>query len=97
MPLIASWMLLLTLATARRACCDVQRAMPRKPRATAKTTGAVARVSRPRVGCTATSTPTTTSTNSTWLIRSMVRVTTFEKSWVSEVTRLTIVPDGYWS
>ena len=40
-----------------------------------------------------TSSPTMIVTISTWLIRLRVNVTTLEKSCVSDVTRLTILPD----
>ena len=43
------------------------------------------------------STPKMITTSSTWLIRLRVSVTTLAKSWVSEVTRLTILPVGYSS
>ncbi len=61
------------------------------------TSGVSARVSNARLTSRANSSPVMTPTRSSWLSRFSVRVTTLAKSSVSEVTRLTILPEGFSS
>jgi len=84
----------LILAVTRRAFCVTRRATRRKLSAIAAATGAIASRISVSEAFTRSSQAVRMPSSSTWLSRLITRLTTSEKSCVSEVTRLTILPEG---
>ena len=71
----------------------IVRAMCRNDNAASTINGAISIASSASRQLTHSNTPAMITTSSSWLSRSITRVTTVEKSCVSDVTRLTILPD----
>ncbi len=94
MPPMVSCRLALTRLRERCARRVLALASRRNNSARPTTIGTTSSVSRASSTLRTNSSTVTNATISTWLIRSMVRVETVAKSSVSEVTRLTIRPDG---
>ena len=92
-PVIDSCTFELTSARTRRACWVAWRAVRRKAIAARIVTGAMTRAISVNWVLIKRRTITIINTWNSWLTRLRVKVTTFEKSCVSEVTRLTILPD----
>ena len=87
-------MLELTTPVDRCACCVDSRAMRRKAIAIKAKIGVIEIATKARVTFRVKSRTVMISTSRIWLSRFIVSVTTFEKSSESEVTRLTIRPEG---
>jgi len=94
MPLTDSWICALIFAVTRRDRCVTMRAMRRKLSAISAAKGAIASSSSVSVTLMRTSHTVRNTTKSTWLNRFVVSVTTSARSCVSDVMRLTILPEG---
>ncbi len=93
-PLTDSWIWALILAVTRRARCVTVRAIRRKLNAKAAATGAMIKRSSVSRALMVISHTARNPTSMIWLRRLVVSVTTSDRSWVSDVTRLTIFPEG---
>ncbi len=96
-PFIASWMLELTTPVERCDRCVESRAILRKATAISTKTGVIEIATKASVTFRVKSTAVMITTSTIWLSRFMVRVTTFENSSESDVTRLTTFPEGFVS
>ncbi len=94
MPLTDSWICALISAVTRRACCVMRRAIRRKLSAISAAIGVSASSSNVSGTLMRNRTKVRIITSRIWLSKLVVSVTTSERSWVSEVTRLTILPEG---
>ena len=84
----------MTRAIDRGVCGVDARARRRTARAMTTNTGVIESATNASVTLREKSTAVMPITSRIWLSRFIVSVTTFEKSSESEVTRLTILPDG---
>ncbi len=94
MPLIDSWICALILAVTRRACWVTERAIRRKLSARAIASGDIATMTSVSSGLMRNNQNISATTSTIWPSRLVTRLTTSEKSCVSDVTRETIFPDG---